>query len=238
MPPPLHAPRPIAVAHRGAHGPRREENSVAATREAVRLGAPGIEVDAHRLGDGTLVAWHDDDVEIAGERRPLATLRGGEVPLPAISDLLDALHDHPGLLVFDWKGYGEEARLASLLRDSGLFERTLLTSVYPSVLASLRTALPDLALGLSVPASAYAALPDLAATIELLLRESGAGTAGLDRRLPGLPELVAGVRRLRCGVFLWTAPDVATFADLARFEPDGIMTDRIETQLAAGAPAG
>jgi glycerophosphoryl diester phosphodiesterase len=55
-------PRPDAaariIAHRGASG-TAPENTLAAFRQAVALGARWVEFDVSLLGDGTPVVWHD-----------------------------------------------------------------------------------------------------------------------------------------------------------------------------------
>jgi glycerophosphoryl diester phosphodiesterase len=211
-------------------------NSAEAIRRAVQLGSPGIELDAHRLADGLLVAAHDDHLQVEGRQRALIDLswpelRAADVALTALEELINELAGYPGLLVFDWKGYGCEAQLAQLLRRAGLFERTLVTSIYPAVLARLQGEVPGIALGLSFPARVYGRLDDRAQMAATLLDDAGAGTAALDRRLPDLRLIAERVRAHGAGLFLWTAPDLTTFAELAALRPDGIMTDDVEAQL-------
>ena len=50
-------------AHRGYHDkPEIPENSMAAFRRAIEYGLP-TEIDVHRIADGSLVIFHDDDLE-------------------------------------------------------------------------------------------------------------------------------------------------------------------------------
>jgi len=55
-------PRPLLLGHRGAsaHAP---ENTLRAFRQALALGAEGIECDVQRTADGELVIIHDDEVD-------------------------------------------------------------------------------------------------------------------------------------------------------------------------------
>ncbi|VTS18523.1 glycerophosphoryl diester phosphodiesterase [Streptococcus pseudoporcinus] len=48
-------------AHRGSNI-NRPENTIAAFKEAIRVGADGIELDVHRTKDGHLVVIHDETV--------------------------------------------------------------------------------------------------------------------------------------------------------------------------------
>lgn len=67
---------PLIIAHRGAS--RDEpENSLAAFRRALALGADGVELDVHTTADGALVVVHDGD--LGG--RPI-----GSLPLAAVRD--------------------------------------------------------------------------------------------------------------------------------------------------------
>lgn len=61
-PPPRPAEAPRVVAHRGASA-IAPENTVAALREAARLGARWVEVDVSLLGDGTAVLMHDPTLD-------------------------------------------------------------------------------------------------------------------------------------------------------------------------------
>lgn len=100
-------PRRGVAAHRGgpAHAP---ENTCAAFREAVRLGAHQIELDLRRSGDGALVVIHDETVaRTTGERGKVARLTlaelraldagarfGAEVVgerIPTLAEALDAV---------------------------------------------------------------------------------------------------------------------------------------------------
>ncbi len=85
----------LVIAHRGASscGP---ENSIAAFRAAIDLGADGVELDVHSTADGGLIVHHDDTV--AGTIIPQSSLdlvrrhrlANGE-HLPTLAEALDAL---------------------------------------------------------------------------------------------------------------------------------------------------
>lgn len=54
--------RPKVIAHRGASG-HAPETTLDAYRLALQMGADAVEMDVHRLRDGTIVAIHDPDVK-------------------------------------------------------------------------------------------------------------------------------------------------------------------------------
>lgn len=91
---------PEIIAHRGAS---REcpENTLAAFRRAVALGADGVELDIHRTADGVLVVHHD--VLLKDERTvtpvPIAEVTAATVaryrvrgePIPQLAEVLEVL---------------------------------------------------------------------------------------------------------------------------------------------------
>ncbi|MGH7628542.1 MAG: glycerophosphodiester phosphodiesterase [Gemmatimonadales bacterium] len=90
--------RPTVIAHRGASG-HEVENSLAAFRRAVELGADGIELDLHTTRDGLLVVHHDAVLPGTGR---IAELAGGVVrahrlpnaePVPLLADALETIGD-------------------------------------------------------------------------------------------------------------------------------------------------
>lgn len=89
--------RPLILGHRGAPV-EAPENTLAAFRRAIELGADGIECDVQRSADGEVVLIHDDTVDrttdgsgAVGEL-PRATLArldaGGGERIPTLADLL------------------------------------------------------------------------------------------------------------------------------------------------------
>ncbi|QTD41737.1 glycerophosphodiester phosphodiesterase family protein [Sporosarcina sp. Te-1] len=66
--------RPLVFAHRGASA-HRFENTMAAFKEAVHLGADGLEIDVQITSDGIPVVLHDPGLQrVAGTRRSVSTL--------------------------------------------------------------------------------------------------------------------------------------------------------------------
>lgn len=76
------------IAHRGA-SITRPENTIAAFREARRLGADMVELDVRRTADGTLAVHHDPEIPGSG---PLVTLPSSALvtSIPTFDAALDA----------------------------------------------------------------------------------------------------------------------------------------------------
>jgi glycerophosphoryl diester phosphodiesterase len=83
------------LAHRGASG-AKPENSLVAFREAVRLGADGVELDVHASRDGQLVVHHDPEIPGLGlisahGMDEIAAVRVRGEPVPTLAEALAVL---------------------------------------------------------------------------------------------------------------------------------------------------
>lgn len=87
--------QPEIVAHRGASR-ERPENTLAAFRRAVELGADAVELDVHRTVDGVIVVHHDPEIPGAG---PITALSAAQVasqrvrgePIPTLAEVIAAV---------------------------------------------------------------------------------------------------------------------------------------------------
>jgi len=69
----------LVIAHRGASG-HAPENTLAAFRLALEMGAKALEFDVHQTKDGELVVIHDDDFKRVGRRKAkVGALSLGEI---------------------------------------------------------------------------------------------------------------------------------------------------------------
>ena len=117
----------MGFAHRGLHGPGVPENSLAAFRAAVEMGA-GIECDVRLSGDGEVMVFHDHDLRrlcgsalaveatsaavLAGQR-----LHGTDEHIPSLSELLDLVAGKvPILIELKCRG-GNAARIAKAVAE-------------------------------------------------------------------------------------------------------------------------
>jgi glycerophosphoryl diester phosphodiesterase len=55
--------KPLIIAHRGARGLVKYENTINAFEEAIRVGSDAIELDIHRTKDKKIVVIHDDNIK-------------------------------------------------------------------------------------------------------------------------------------------------------------------------------
>ena len=207
---------PITIeitAHRGA-ARLAPENTLAAIRAAIGMGADRVEVDVMRTADGQLVLFHDTDLRrIARDPRrisgmTLAELReidagswfgeefAGE-PIPTLEEAVEELRGRV-LLNAELKTVGDEEELASLVAAEfrrlgyGVDDGLIVTSLSTRVLSAMRVAEPDARIGLIVTAS----MGNLRRVdADFLVVESGIATGRFLRRSQnaGIPVHVWGV---------------------------------------------
>ena len=233
---------PVVFAHRGAHGPERGQNSLSAIERALEIGAAGVEIDVCSLGDGELVAAHDDWIRYGDCVVPfrdllltdLCRISGREVL--RIEAALGLFSDSDVMLCLDWKGAGDITAVGGLVERYHLTDRTIVSSSEPAAVARLKGRYPGLAAGLSL--NGWGPRLQAAGGAADRIVESVAGCAAdaamLQHRL-GSTEVLAALRAVGVGIFLWTAEDRAALESLWRRSPDGIMSDVVEDHRALRA---
>jgi glycerophosphoryl diester phosphodiesterase len=225
--------RPLRVGHKGA-ALLAPGNTLASFRAAVAAGVDMIEFDVlseHRDGSGRLLLAHD--YEALHDGRPL-TLEEG------LAHLAD--EEFAGVeLDVDVKipGYGE--RVVRALREAGLIERSLVSSMFPEDLDAMRALEPTLRVGWSVPRVRRDYTTDLLTAIPALAILTGyrallprrVRVALSARRFDAImahwrlvtPALVAAVADGGGELYVWTVDDAAQIARLSALGVGGIITN-------------
>ena len=240
------APTPIGLAHRGGAKLAANlhlENTLAAFREAVRMGYRYLETDVHATADGTLLAFHDLRLDRVTDQRgviadlPYAAVRAARIhgtePIPLLSDLLEEFPDTR--INIDVKAPGAIEPLAEVIRRHGAIDRVCVGSFSDRRLRAVRRLLgPGLATATG-PAE-VAALRLAPHRVASWLRSPAAvlqiptghlvGGRRLDLVTPGLVERVHAMGK---HVHVWTIDDAAEMHRLFDLGVDGIVSDRIDT---------
>lgn len=239
--------RTLIAAHRG--GAREVvENSRAAFRHAIALGADQVEFDVHQTADGRLVVLHDATLDRTTSgtgpvvARTLAELRAVrlreavEETVPTLEEVLDILEPASiGLRIEikagpDLERYeGIEAAVVELLRARGLLERSVITSFLLPILEAARKAGATRLLWLVAPL-VQAAIGGARAIAELA-RGAGVGEVGLHiDRLDA--ATVAALRGVGLEVGAWAAHEDAQIAEALELDLAVFTTDRPTAALA------
>jgi glycerophosphoryl diester phosphodiesterase len=241
------------VAHRGASG-HAPENTLAAVRRAVELGARFIETDLRLTRDSRFVALHDATVDRTTNghgpvyRLTLAQLReldagswfgpefAGE-KIPTLGEILAFAHEFDVVFYLELKAgeaWGLEHAVVAALRDAQEEARAVVLSFDSGMLASVRRIDATMMTG-------YLFDHPQADVIERAM-EVGARQLAPRGDLV-TTELVEQARRADLHVVTWTINDPAHMRALIAAGVDGIMTDypdrliRIQNEFSGAKPA-
>jgi glycerophosphoryl diester phosphodiesterase len=233
----------LVIAHRGASG-HAPENTMAAFRRAVALGANFIETDLQLSRDARFVAIHDDTVNRTtnGQGKvhdlTLADLRkldagswfGSEFTgerIPTLEEILEFSKKNDVVFYLELKpagSWGGEHALIGALRESGEVARTLVISFDAAILEALRKIEPTLMTGLLYEGQIDRPLERAV--------EIGARQLAVRGDLV-TPALLAAARKKDLQVVCWTVNQPAHMRLLIEAGVDGIMSDYPDRLVAA-----
>jgi glycerophosphoryl diester phosphodiesterase len=215
---------PEIIAHRGAS---REcpENTLAAFRRGVELGADGVELDLHRTADGGIVVHHDPAIrdERTGAMLPLARLTTDALrehrvhgePIPVLEEVLAAIRPPAGIYC-ELKGRDTTAGTLALLTSTGA--AGAVHSFDHRLVAEARRLAPEVPRGVlevSYPVDPLHALQDV-------------GGRDLWRHAGFVDEaLVQAAHAAGARVVAWTVNEAEQMRRLASWGVDAICTDDI-----------
>jgi len=215
----------IRVAHKGLW--------IAATADAPEVDM--IEFD--------VLAENRDDPQ--GSRLLLAHDHGEDLlNAPTLEEGIASLAGSDVELMVDLKLPGYELRVLELLREAGLIERSIASTLFMRSLVKLREAEPSLTLSWSVPrvrrdytSSLFLKLPAYALLARLRRQLPRAVTRHLQAgRIDALtahwrlitPALIEAVHTHGAKLYVWTVDDAAMIARLAAMGVDGVITNHPE----------
>lgn len=233
----------LVIAHRGASG-HAPENTLAAFKRAVALGATFIETDLQLSRDARFVAIHDDTVNRTTnghgkvQELSLADLRkldagswfGSEFTgerIPTLEEILEFSKKHDVVFYLELKPAGSwagEPALIGALRASGEIARTVVISFDSRILEALRKIEPTVMTGLLFNGQIGRPL-DRAV-------EVGARQLAVRGDLV-TPALLADARKRDLQVVCWTVNHPAHMRMLIEAGVDGIISDYPDRLIAA-----
>jgi glycerophosphoryl diester phosphodiesterase len=224
-------------AHRGSKG-THPENTLTAFKEAVRVGADGIEFDVHLSSDGDLVIIHDEKLDrttsLSGFVRDFPTKElkkadaGGKFseefrgePIPILEEIFDFAADHSFFMNIEIKTdklvyEGIEQKIVDLIRQYQYENRVILSSFNHQSIEKVKELAPDLERALL-----FEGLP---INIEEILTEKKESGFHPDRMSLTKP-IVEHAKKRGYKVRPWVANKKADILKLAEMDVDVIMTD-------------
>ena len=233
----------LVIAHRGASG-HAPENTLAAFKRAVALGASFIETDLHLSRDAHFVAIHDNTVNRTTNGHgkvhelTLPDLRrldagswfGSEFSgerIPTLEEILDFSKKNDVVFYLELKptgAWGGEHALISALRDSAEIARTIVISFDARIIAALRKIEPTLMTGLLFEGHMDQPLERAV--------EVGARQLAVRGDLV-TPALIAEAHKRDLQIVCWTVNQPAHMRMLIEAGVDGIISDYPDRLLGA-----
>jgi glycerophosphoryl diester phosphodiesterase len=233
----------LVIAHRGASG-HAPENTLAAFKRAVALGATFIETDLQLTRDSRLVAMHDATVNRTtngqGKVHDLTLMElrrldagswfGSEFAgerIPTMDDILEFSKKHDVVFYLELKpggSWGGEHALVGALRESGEIPRSVVISFDADILARLRRIEPTIMTGLLYDGQIEEPLSKAL--------EVGARQLAVRGDLV-TPALLKDARKRDLQVVCWTVNHPAHIRMLLAAGVDGIMSDYPDRLVAA-----
>jgi glycerophosphoryl diester phosphodiesterase len=221
---------PITFAHRGGRADA-PENSLAAFRRALELGATGLESDARLSADGEVVLVHGSVIRTGLRRtkvRALPAERLGELGVPRLADLYAELGTDFELSL-DLKERDGAGPILRVVRDAGALDRLWLCAEALPELEAVRRLDPDVRLVHSMGRRAYGdALERHANTLVK------AGVAALNlRETEWSLGLVTLAHRFDLLAFAWDVQEYRRIRAVLEMGVDAIYSDHVERMVAA-----
>ena len=217
---------PIRIGHRGAAA-IAPENTLEALRAGIEQGCDYVEFDVLSKPDGTLVLAHS----------------AHELPddVASLDDALALLGAEGVGAHVDLKQRGLEEGVGAALRNHGLLDRSLVSSLDWAALRDLRRYEPALRVGLSYPEDRYGLsgrrtfAPLLAGGLAAMkwslprligrwLERAAASVAVVHRQLV-TPALIGVCHNRGSAVWAWTVNDPTEAGRLVEWGADAIITD-------------
>jgi len=225
-------PPPITFAHRGASADA-PENTLAAFRLALDLGARGLESDARLSADGEVMLVHGAVAREGWRRKRVAQTTAAdlaELSVPRLGDLYDAVGTDYELSL-DVYDPAAGTVLLEVARAAGALDRLWLCSSKTDLLVKLGKRAPEVHLVHSVrrrkveiPMERHAAqLAELG--IDVVNMHRSDWTAGL----------VGLFHRFGVQAFAWDAQEVRHLRELLAMEVDAVYSDHVARMVATVA---
>lgn len=217
----------LVIAHRGASA-EKPENTLAAFRQALALGADGIELDVQITRDGVPVVFHDTTLRrLTGQPGRLTDKTWAELKklrvhgagrIPRLADALAFVRGR-AVVQIELKRGARVAPVIRVIQQSRAARCVNLASFEPKLLR---------AAALLAPAVSRTLISKERGSAEKLLRQMAAANAsGLSLHHPTVRNraFVGRIHRRGATLWCWTVNDARTARRLAGWGVDGLLGD-------------
>lgn len=213
------------IGHRGCKG-EEPENTLRGIRNALDLGADGVEVDVHLSKDGKVVVIHDETVDRTTngkgfvkdiEYKKLARLDAGKgEKIPLLSEVIDAVRKHDKELVIEIKCRNAEEKVMGIVKGKDYVEKSIVISFDHRIVKKVKKICPSIRTGcllVGLPVHAYKLIED--ANADMLSVNADTVDNGL----------IKECHRKGYKVMVWNVDERKEFLDFKKMGADYIGTN-------------
>jgi glycerophosphoryl diester phosphodiesterase len=231
----------MCIAHRGASGEgHAPENTLAAFREAIKIGVDGIECDVHCTMDGHVVVIHDDtlnrttnmrgvvekmtleEIKMADAGSWFGSSFAGE-RIPTLKEILELIEGE-SILVIEIKPKDITEKVVREIEESEAEDYVILQSFHPNVVKEVYELNPRipraLLIGGRISAKWFSNILELVHEVI----EVGAGVMNLSYKIID-PELIKESHRRGISVWGWTVDNELEMKSLKEMGVRGITSN-------------
>lgn len=234
-------PSTPVVAHRGFSG-IKPENTLAAFRAAIEIGANGAECDIRRASDGVIYLMHDGNFKrTAGRDAEAGTLPYSEIAtfdagegekIPTFEDYLALLKGTATRPVIEIKEDGFEEEVVAAIRKFGLEKTAVVIDFSSERVKKVRSLAPEICVAWLCAFGKETPEEEIAAKIINTLNDAGTNVVDMQyNRLT--PSLLKTLKDAGISVWIWTIDDQAGMENLVNMGVDSITTNHPERALEA-----
>ena len=205
------------------------ENTIAAFRKALEMGAGGIECDVRISSDGYPVIIHDDTIDRTtsgcGKVRQFNAAQLVQYGIPVLWEVLKLLREEKILLFLEIKETGYEREIITTVGRSGIADRVIYISFSEESLAKTREIGDKLQTGFLYSGDGFP---------EKILEELGVKYFLPEGSLV-TKDVISAAHSKGLEVFTWTIDDRKTAERLIECGVDGIITNKPDLLCESGS---
>ncbi|NES79500.1 MULTISPECIES: glycerophosphodiester phosphodiesterase [Okeania] len=229
--------KPLIIAHRGASGLVKFENTLASFEKAIELGVPMVEFDVRKTQDNLFVAFHDESIDgmkisdlSYQQLLDISRQKGFDVPL--IEDVLKLCQGKIKLDI-ELKEVGYELEIVNLVKKYLDYQDYVIKSFLDAAIIAVKEAdnqiTTGLLLGLSKPKNL------IATRLSEIFPEFRLFTTKADFVSPNYQLIKFGfawrMKLFNQNIYVWTINDEKLMVETVKQGAFALITDRPDLAL-------
>ncbi|NEQ37750.1 MAG: glycerophosphodiester phosphodiesterase [Okeania sp. SIO3I5] len=229
--------KPLIIAHRGASGLVKFENTLASFAKAIELGVPMVEFDVRKTQDNLFIAFHDESIDgikindlTYQQLLDISQQKGFEVPL--VEDVLKLCQGKIKLDI-ELKEAGYELEIINLVKKYLDYQDYVIKSFLDAAIIAVKKVdnkiTTGLLLGLGKPKNL------IATRLSEIFPEFRLFTTKADFVSPNYQLIKLGfvgrMKLIKKNIYVWTVNDEKLMAEIVKQGVFALITDRPDLAL-------